>query len=205
MRLLPLTRRQPRHGRPKICHLAAPPATATGPPDQPGDDELGVRAARSMVRSAGKTLLAFAHPRLGTPRLVLPSPWSSLALVLMENRMQFSKPWRQTAFATALLACTALTGPGASLPAHAQPGPVNPPAMAAPQAVLPDFSALVARVKPAVVSITTTMKMEEDDDQGVPIPLASSRSTRWCHMAGPEAEASASRRAAPASSSTPTA
>ena len=85
--------------------------------------------------------------------------------------MQFSKPWRQTAFATALLACTALTGPGASLPAHAQPGPVNPPAMAAPQAVLPDFSALVARVKPAVVSITTTMKMEEDDDQGVPIPL----------------------------------
>jgi serine protease Do len=89
----------------------------------------------------------------------------------MENRMQFSKPWRRTALATALLACTALTGPGVTLRAQAQPGPVNPPAMAAPQAVLPDFSALVARVKPAVVSITTTIKAEEGDEQGVPIPL----------------------------------
>ncbi len=80
--------------------------------------------------------------------------------------MHFSKPWRRTALAAALLASTALTG----FAAQAQPGPVNPPAMPAPQAVLPDFTALVARVKPAVVSITTTFGPQAEDPS-VPIPL----------------------------------
>jgi serine protease Do len=65
--------------------------------------------------------------------------------------MQSLRPWRRVALATVLLASTALTGT-----VLAQPGAVNPPA-AAPQAILPDFSNLVAQVKPAVVSITTTI------------------------------------------------
>jgi serine protease Do len=89
----------------------------------------------------------------------------------MEKRMHFSKSWRRAALATGLLASTALTGLSVAPPSWAQPGPVNPPAMPAPQAVLPDFSALVARVKPAVVSITTTIKADEGDQPGVPVPL----------------------------------
>jgi serine protease Do len=89
----------------------------------------------------------------------------------METRMHFSKPWRRTALATALLASTALTGFAFTLPSWAQPGPVNPPAMAAPQAVLPDFSNLVAQVKPAVVSITTVIKVAQEEGPGAQIPL----------------------------------
>jgi serine protease Do len=66
--------------------------------------------------------------------------------------MHSSGSWRRAALAAALLASTALTGI-----AFAQPGAVNPPAAVEPQAVLPDFSNLVAQVKPAVVSITTTI------------------------------------------------
>jgi serine protease Do len=80
--------------------------------------------------------------------------------------MPLPKPWRRTAIAAALLATTALTGF-----ALAQPGPVNPPTMAAPQAVLPDFSNLVAQVKPAVVSITTTIKDDQSEGQMTPVPL----------------------------------
>src|SRR5579862_9306125 len=80
--------------------------------------------------------------------------------------MTFSKPWRRSALAAALLAGTALTGV-----AIAQPGPVNPPAMAAP-AVLPDFTGLVAQVKPAVVSITTTIKADNDAERmQMPLPF----------------------------------
>ena len=75
-------------------------------------------------------------------------------------------PWRRTAFAAALLAGTALTG----LAAQAQPGPVNPPSSQPSQAVLPDFTALVTRVKPAVVSITTTLGAQADEPSA-PIPL----------------------------------
>src|ERR1700738_2279911 len=85
-------------------------------------------------------------------------------------RMHRLKPWRRAAFAAALLAGTALTA--VSLPLMAQPGAVNPPAAPAPQAVLPDFSALVAQVKPAVVSITTTIdQARETDGEGQQIPL----------------------------------
>jgi serine protease Do len=84
----------------------------------------------------------------------------------MENLMHPSKPWRRTALAAALLASTALTG--LAFFAHAQP--VNPPTMAAPQVALPDFSALVTRVKPAVVSITTILDSQPEEAQP-PIPL----------------------------------
>jgi serine protease Do len=88
----------------------------------------------------------------------------------MENRMLPSTPWRRTALAAVLLASTALTG--LAFTAHSQPEPVNPPAAAAPQATLPDFSALVGRVKPAVVSITTTLEARaEETPAQVPLPF----------------------------------
>ncbi len=80
--------------------------------------------------------------------------------------MHLSKPWRRTALATALLASTALTGL-----AIAQPGAVNPPAQVAPQAVLPDFSNLVAQVKPAVVSITTTIAAAQGENPRMALPF----------------------------------
>jgi serine protease Do len=79
--------------------------------------------------------------------------------------MASSMLWRRTAFAAALLVSTALTGL-----AHAQPGAVNPPASQPSQAVLPDFSALVSQVKPAVVSITTTLGTQADEPT-VPLPF----------------------------------
>jgi serine protease Do len=78
--------------------------------------------------------------------------------------MPRSTTWRRAALA-ALLASTALTGV-----AVAQPGPVNPPGAATP-AVLPDFSGLVAQVKPAVVSITTTINADQNEEQRIPVPL----------------------------------
>jgi serine protease Do len=81
------------------------------------------------------------------------------------------KPWRVMAMAAALLAGTALSGISPGSIALAQPGPVNPPATVAPQAVLPDFSNLVARVKPAVVSITTTLIESTTQGSRLPIPL----------------------------------
>jgi serine protease Do len=80
---------------------------------------------------------------------------------------------RRTALAAALLAGTALAGVAAYAQSGAPSGPVNPPAMPAPQAVLPDFSALVTRVKPAVVSITTTIaaRAEEGPQGALPFPF----------------------------------
>ncbi len=78
-----------------------------------------------------------------------------------------STPWRRTALAAALLASTALTG--LSISAQAQTGPVNPPA-ASPRAVLPDFTGLVAQVKPAVVSITTIIGAQAEEPS-TPSPL----------------------------------
>jgi serine protease Do len=70
-----------------------------------------------------------------------------------------------------LLASTALTGISLGGIALAQPGPVNPPATVAPQAVLPDFSNLVAQVKPAVVSITTIINEAQAEGPRQPVPL----------------------------------
>ncbi len=80
--------------------------------------------------------------------------------------MHLLKPWRRTALAAALLASTALTGF-----ALGQPGPVNPPAQEAPRAVLPDFSGLVAQVKPAVVSITTTFAATQGENPRMVLPF----------------------------------
>ena len=74
-------------------------------------------------------------------------------------------PLRRTALFAALLATTALSGL-----AFAQTGSVNPPAMTAPQTVLPDFSNLVAQVKPAVVSITTTMDEAQSEEPRAQLP-----------------------------------
>ena len=76
-------------------------------------------------------------------------------------------PTYRTALAALLLA-------GTALPALAQTGAVNPPAAVAPRAVLPDFSGLVSQVRPAVVSITSTItqaKMEGPARQELPFPF----------------------------------
>ena len=84
--------------------------------------------------------------------------------------------WRRAGLAAALLVSTTLGGFAigyADVPAT--PGvAVNPPgAEVAPQP-LPDFTTLVTRVKPAVVSITTTLRPTEaameDDGQAGPMP-----------------------------------
>ena len=85
--------------------------------------------------------------------------------------MQTQKPWRRAALAAALLATTALSGLVITHPGIAQPGPVNPPAMTQPRAVLPDFADLVAQVKPAVVSITTVIDAAQSPGAKAAIPL----------------------------------
>ena len=86
--------------------------------------------------------------------------------------MHSAKPLRRAVFSAALLAGTALTGLATQTqPGQAQPGPVNPPASEQSQAVLPDFTALVSRVKPAVVSITTTLGAPEDQSAQIPLPF----------------------------------
>ncbi len=87
--------------------------------------------------------------------------------------------------AAALLAGTALGGYALAERSPAQAGETAPtqtaptqtaPTQAAPaQAALPDFSALVSRVKPAVVSITTRLQASQTDDEGPmpsPFPMA---------------------------------
>jgi len=81
--------------------------------------------------------------------------------------------FRRTAFAAALLAGTALGGMVMAAPDAGMP--VNPPAAQLPAHALPDFSALVSQVKPAVVSITTRFKATpaamNDDEDGAPPAL----------------------------------
>ncbi|WP_120007087.1 DegQ family serine endoprotease [Teichococcus vastitatis] len=74
---------------------------------------------------------------------------------------------RNAAFAAVLMAGTALGGGGAWLwaPGHAEAQgtpsqAINPPAVSTPQAALPGFGDLVARVKPAVVTITATGQVQ---------------------------------------------
>ncbi len=83
---------------------------------------------------------------------------------------------RRTTLAAALLAGTVLGG--LSLVFAAEPGaPVNPPAAPLPAHALPDFSALVTQVKPAVVSITTQFRatpasMETETQDELPFPFS---------------------------------
>lgn len=92
--------------------------------------------------------------------------------------------WRRTALAAALMAGTALGGFAVGhvsfAATDATPGaPVNPPGSNPTGGqVLPDFTNLVGQVKPAVVSITTTLRnvaSEDDgDDQQMPMPFRGS-------------------------------
>ena len=84
----------------------------------------------------------------------------------MTNPMQPRRgvTWRRTAFATILLAGTALGGlaVGHAVAAQTNGVPVNPPGATAMPQTLPDFSNLVTQVKPAVVSITNRLNSEAD-------------------------------------------
>jgi serine protease Do len=84
---------------------------------------------------------------------------------------------RRAAFATVLLAGTALGGFAAghlgqaATMAEMQGQPVNPPGVAAMHNV-PDFADLVSKVKPAVVSITSKLRPEvADAEEASPLPF----------------------------------
>lgn len=95
-----------------------------------------------------------------------------------------ARPWRRTALAAVLLAGTTLggfaVGHAAVSPSDTQPAtsastsnttPVNPPGATAMHQTLPDFTGLVTQVKPAVVSITTQLKINQaalGDQPGMP-------------------------------------
>jgi serine protease Do len=89
----------------------------------------------------------------------------------MPLRQSRLKPWRSPALAAVLLGSTLLASNGLIGMAVAQPGPVNPPAAVTPRAVLPDFSNLVAQVKPAVVSITTIISEPRTEGSRPSLPL----------------------------------
>jgi len=81
-------------------------------------------------------------------------------------------PIGQAALVAALLAGTSLGGYALGHSARADDAaPVNPPGTQIQPHTLPDFTSLVAQVKPAVVSITTKFRetpaaLEDDQDQG---------------------------------------
>jgi serine protease Do len=82
---------------------------------------------------------------------------------------------RKTALAMALLAGTTLGGFTAVHAAFAaNDDQVNPPVnagVAAAPAQIPDFADLVARVKPAVVSVTTKLEVHDASDQEGPVQM----------------------------------
>jgi serine protease Do len=83
--------------------------------------------------------------------------------------------FRKAGLAAVLLAGTALGGFAAGHAGYAEPSqgqPVNQGTSAAMPAQLPDFSNLVAQVKPAVVSITSKMRMNPASMEGtMPFPF----------------------------------
>ena len=117
---------------------------------------------------------------------------------------------RKTALAFALLAGTTLGGFTAGHYAFAanddqQPSaPVNQGAAATPHEI-PDFADLVAKVKPAVVSVTTKLDVHETSDEGPmqsgPMPFPFGQMPNG----GMQQRSAPSKPAARASSSTPTA
>jgi len=82
--------------------------------------------------------------------------------------MVSSQRYRRATLAAALLAGTALGG--LAFEVRAQTEPVNPPVPVAPRAVLPDFTGLVTQVRPAVVSITSTVTAAQDDSPRMQLP-----------------------------------
>ncbi|MDE2515072.1 MAG: Do family serine endopeptidase [Rhodospirillales bacterium] len=81
------------------------------------------------------------------------------------------RSFRRSALVIALLTGTALGGYAAGHAGFAATpaGPVNPPG-AAPLANVPDFANLVSHVRPAVVSITTHLKVSDTADMSGPGP-----------------------------------
>ncbi len=87
--------------------------------------------------------------------------------------------WRRTAIVAVLMAGTAFGGfavghAGFAAPEAAPGTPVNPPGGAMTGRTLPDFSELVAQVKPAVVSITTKLQASaasQEDQPQLPFPF----------------------------------
>jgi serine protease Do len=93
----------------------------------------------------------------------------------------------RTGLAAVLLASTALGGFTAARFAFAATEASAPPAAsqiapAAPTRALPDFADLVARVKPAVVSITTELKADAADQEAIPTPFGMMRPDRPRHV-----------------------
>lgn len=72
----------------------------------------------------------------------------------------------RTGLLAVLLGSSALVG----VVAAGTPAPINPPLAAGPNlSNVPDFAELVARVKPAVVSVTTKMAVKPASDDGTPM------------------------------------
>jgi len=91
------------------------------------------------------------------------------------NTQPQRRPLRRAALAATLLAGTSLGGFALSHGAWADDvAPVNPPGAQLQPHTLPDFTALVSQVKPAVVSITNKLKATpaalEQDQQGDQMP-----------------------------------
>jgi serine protease Do len=86
-----------------------------------------------------------------------------------------NQSFRRTTLIAALLAGTALGGFSHVFAADPS-APVNPAPLTLPAHALPDFSAMVTQMKPAVVSITTQFQatpasMESDESDQAPLPF----------------------------------
>ena len=91
-----------------------------------------------------------------------------------------NQSFRRTTLVAALLAGTALGGFSAVFaadpPVPVNPAPLSSPGTTLPAHALPDFSAMVTQMKPAVVSITTQFRatpasMESDESDQTPSPF----------------------------------
>ncbi len=89
---------------------------------------------------------------------------------------------RRAAFAAVLLAGTALGGLGATLRPAAAESPAQPIA-AQPIAALPGFGDLVTRVRPAVVTITSTERVQAEQAAS-PFPQGSEQDQTFRHFFG---------------------
>jgi serine protease Do len=84
----------------------------------------------------------------------------------------------RAAFVVTLLSATALTGFAAGHAGFAADAPAAAIAPVAPAATLPDFTDLVARTKPAVVSITVALRATQAADEGMDTPFGMMRPQR---------------------------
>jgi len=94
---------------------------------------------------------------------------------------------RRAAFAAVLLAGTALGGLGATLRPAAAEGPAPAPIVAQPIAALPGFGDLVTRVRPAVVTITSTERVQAEQASS-PFPPGSEQDQTFRRFFGSRPE-----------------